>query len=138
MPDAMSIIREVSDQYGVSVETMRGKKHARLLFDARRDIYRRLREERSLSFNQIGIIMGGRDHTSIIHALNRERRARDIERIEAHKEKTKCRHDGFQQRLRGASSSAARRKRQKEERSQSTHQESKNGPPASETRHTSN
>lgn len=140
MPDAMNIIREVADRYGVSVEMMRGKKHPRMLFEARANIYARLREERSLSYPQIGRLMGMRDHTTIIHAVSEERRARDIALIYGHKEKTKCRRGGFQQRLRAASSRSAREQRKKEEAKSNGLPDprvNRRKPPASETRPTS-
>lgn len=67
--DAIGIIREVAARYGVSPDVLRGKTLTYQLLHARREVYRRLRDERKMSYSRIGRIMGGRDHSTILGAL---------------------------------------------------------------------
>jgi hypothetical protein len=84
-PDAMTIIGEVAAKYGITSELLRSKVHPIGLREARFATYRRLRDERMLSLNQIGRLMGGRDHTTIIHGLRDDRRQRDIAHVRGYK-----------------------------------------------------
>jgi chromosomal replication initiation ATPase DnaA len=63
------IIREVAAAHGVSPDTLRSREQPYRLSKARRTAYRRLRDERKLSYTRIAALMGGRDRTAIIHAL---------------------------------------------------------------------
>jgi chromosomal replication initiation ATPase DnaA len=64
---AIEIIAEVASKYGVTVEQIRGRHKPRLpqLRRARQEAVQRLRAERSLSNNQIGIVLGWRDPSTI-------------------------------------------------------------------------
>lgn len=73
---AAEIIAEVAEEYGITVEVLKGKRHTRKLLPARQAVARRLRYERKLATTVIGRLMGGRDHSTILNYLDDERRAR--------------------------------------------------------------
>jgi DNA-binding transcriptional MerR regulator len=74
MTTAMDIVREVAAQFGVSPDLLRSKQLKHLLFEPRMILCRRLRNERGLSLYQIGQILGGRNHTTILAYLDDKRR----------------------------------------------------------------
>ena len=65
------IMREVCARHGVTVVDLRGKCRKAALALARHELAYRLRNETSYSFQQIGNVMGGRDHTSVIGSIRR-------------------------------------------------------------------
>lgn len=67
--DAMAIIRQVAAQFGVSPDVLRSKRFKYLLVEPRMIVCRRLRDERRLSLLQIGRLLGGRHHTTILAYL---------------------------------------------------------------------
>lgn len=80
-PETRSIIEAVAIHNGTTVEVLRSKQSPVKYFAARSHVYKVLREHRKLSLAQIGIIMGGRCHTTILHGLRPERRLRDLEKL---------------------------------------------------------
>ena len=75
------ILRETSDMYGFSVDDLVGKSRSRPLVTARQIAMYVMRQMTSFSFPAIGREFGGRDHTTVMHAVTkiegqmRERRA---------------------------------------------------------------
>jgi len=70
---AIDIIREVAAKHGVPVGVVRSRKYPVVLNRVRREIYVRLREERKMSNQEIGIMMGNRHGGSVSHAVYRNR-----------------------------------------------------------------
>ena len=68
-PTAREIIREVARQHNVSIEELQSPSRVARLGVIRMEIYYRLRLERGMSFPQIGALMGGRDHTTVLHGV---------------------------------------------------------------------
>lgn len=78
------IIHIVSEFYNINIEDIAGECRKRELTVPRQIIMYLLREETKCSFPTIGQELGGRDHTTAIHAYNKIRR--DIEDIPKIKE----------------------------------------------------
>lgn len=64
-----AIIHAVADKYGMTTADLIGPKRSRWFSFARHEAMYRVRLERRLSLPAIGRIFGGRDHTSVLHAL---------------------------------------------------------------------
>ena len=73
MRTAIDIIRAEARSANVTPDVLRSKEFPQRLFSARVTVYRLLREERKLSLPQIGMLMGGRDHSTIFYALTPRR-----------------------------------------------------------------
>jgi chromosomal replication initiator protein len=71
-PDEMLV--EISDYFGLSVESLRGKSRQRELVTARQVAMYLFREQTDLSYPSIARIFGGRDHTTVIHAVEKIQR----------------------------------------------------------------
>lgn len=69
VPDA--ILREVSDFYGVDLRTMIGRGRSRNIVVPRQVAMYLLREETETSLVEIGKLLGGRDHTTIIYGFDK-------------------------------------------------------------------
>jgi chromosomal replication initiation ATPase DnaA len=74
LPDTVKIIAEVAERHGSSPRELCGRTGKKRLFDARLELILRLRAERGLSTTLIGRVLDGRDHTTIIHYLYRDKR----------------------------------------------------------------
>ena len=73
MSRAEAIIRDVCREHQVAIREVmgrRGRPQAKLVA-ARAEIVRRIRETTRLSLPQIGAVLGGRDHTTILHYLRK-------------------------------------------------------------------
>lgn len=68
------IVRQVAERHGITVEELLGPCRARRFAWPRQEAAYRLRTETPLSFAQIGERLGGRDHTTIIHAIRAHER----------------------------------------------------------------
>lgn len=75
---AWAIIKETAVNAGVSAAELCGYAKPYLLFDARRAVCNRLRFELGMSLAQVGRLMGGRDHTTVLSATNDKVRARNL------------------------------------------------------------
>lgn len=64
-----TILALVSLKHGVSEETMMGKSRVRAALEARREAIVLIYTHTRLSSPQIGAIFGGRDHTTVLHAM---------------------------------------------------------------------
>lgn len=71
------IIQSVEMHFNVTVSEMRGKRRHRQIAYARFAAMHLIHKYRQYSLPKIGKMFGGRDHTTVIHAL---RRVKDLER----------------------------------------------------------
>ncbi|MBI2448275.1 chromosomal replication initiator protein DnaA [Candidatus Microgenomates bacterium] len=75
------LLKKVSEHYEVSIEQLMGSRRNKELVYPRQISAYLLREELAMSFPRIGKELGGKDHTTIIHACNKiakEIRSSDI------------------------------------------------------------
>lgn len=68
---ADEIIRSVSDVFGVPVDKVMSRDRTKDVALTRQVIMYLMREEANVSLPQIGLAMGGRDHTTVIHACEK-------------------------------------------------------------------
>ncbi len=68
---ADAIIREVSDFYGVDVRTLQGRGRSRNIVVPRQVAMYLIREETDFSLMDIGQMLGGRDHTTVIYGCDK-------------------------------------------------------------------
>lgn len=68
---AKQIIREVSEFYDVNIDDILGSSRKKELVNPRQLIMYLIREETSSSFPNIGAEVGGRDHTTVMHACKK-------------------------------------------------------------------
>ncbi|HEV7345489.1 MAG TPA: helix-turn-helix domain-containing protein [Devosia sp.] len=71
MSDAQRILREVCSKHEVTKAELTGGQRGRAIVLARQEASYRLKKETTLSLPQIGRKLGGRDHTTILHAVRR-------------------------------------------------------------------
>ena len=69
--DAESILGAVARYYGVGLPELRGKARNQKIVAPRHLAMYLLREDARLSLPQIGALLGGRDHTSVLHACEK-------------------------------------------------------------------
>ena len=69
------IVRAVADYYGVNLDQLRSSKRDRAIVVPRQIAMFLIREETDISLLRIGAELGGRDHSTVLHAcdkINRE------------------------------------------------------------------
>lgn len=66
---ARSIMTEVCRKHGISRDELCSASRARHLVAARHEVFYRLRSETGLSLPRIGHLVGGRDHTTVLHGV---------------------------------------------------------------------
>jgi len=79
------IAKAVSDYYGVGMEALRGQKREKSIVVPRQIAMFLMREETDVSLLRIGAELGGRDHSTVLHAcdkINREMQVNDEMRRE--------------------------------------------------------
>jgi len=69
LPRQMVILIEVAREKGFTLAEMRSDRKNRKLAAARQKAMWRMKKETSLSFPRIGQLLGGRDHTTILHGV---------------------------------------------------------------------
>jgi|10_taG_2_1085330.scaffolds.fasta_scaffold98562_2 chromosomal replication initiator protein len=69
-PSFESVIAVVSEVFDLSVEQIISKTRKRNIVIARQMVCLICRELTDLSYKYIGLIIGGRDHSTVIHAVN--------------------------------------------------------------------
>ena len=79
--EAASVVRIVAKHFGLSENDLLGRLRTKEIANARQLAMYLLREENSLSLIHIGAILGGRDHSTVRHGV--EKITQDIERDEA-------------------------------------------------------
>jgi len=65
------IFREVSQHYGIDQRAIRGRGRSRNVVLPRQVVMYLLREETDASLVEIGELLGGRDHTTVMHGYNK-------------------------------------------------------------------
>ena len=70
-PPLEKILEVVALHYGVSCEDLRGRSRVVRVAEPRQVAMYLMREESEASFPQIGITLGGRDHTTILHGCDK-------------------------------------------------------------------
>jgi len=55
--------------YGVTETQLKSRVRTRAIAEPRHELMRRLRNEHGWMFKEIGFLLGGRDHTTIIHGV---------------------------------------------------------------------
>lgn len=65
------IIREVCKKHQVTIPELKGIRRSRQFVIARHEASYRLSKETTLTLGQIGILVGGRDHTTILHGIRK-------------------------------------------------------------------
>jgi chromosomal replication initiator protein len=74
------ITKAVSEYYGVGMDQLRGQKRDRAIVTPRQIAMFLMREETDVSLLRIGAELGGRDHSTVLHAcdkINREASVND-------------------------------------------------------------
>lgn len=63
------IIAQVADRHGLTVAELMGTTRVRLIAHARQEAMWRISRELGRSLPEIGRMMGGRDHTTVLHGI---------------------------------------------------------------------
>ena len=63
------IIYRIAEKHCISVADIKGTSRKQYIVLARQEAAWRLRDERKLTLNQIGSLLGHKDHTTILHAI---------------------------------------------------------------------
>ena len=66
-----TVIAAVSDHFGIAADQIKGKSRRKMTVLCRQVAMYLLREETSLSLNAIGKLLGGRDHSTVLHGHER-------------------------------------------------------------------
>ncbi len=76
MPEtpAQTILREVAEKHGMTVKQVQSAARLKAYVCARQEASYRLNTELGFSLKQIGNMLGRRDHTTILHAINRHKK----------------------------------------------------------------
>jgi chromosomal replication initiator protein len=61
----------VSSYFGVSTQALAGKSRSRPIAEARHVAMYLLREDAQLALKQVGLILGRRDHSTVIHGVQK-------------------------------------------------------------------
>lgn len=69
--DPEAILNAVVRHFGVSIEELRGKARTKTIVAPRHMAMYLLREDAKMSLPQIGALLGGRDHSSVMHACDK-------------------------------------------------------------------
>ena len=70
-PDANHLLHAVSAYFAISTEALAGKSRARPVAEARHTAMYLLREDGQLGLKQIGFLLGQRDHSTVIHGVQK-------------------------------------------------------------------
>jgi chromosomal replication initiator protein len=74
-PDPELLLQAVSSSSGVSRQALSGKSRARPIAEARHIAMYLLREDAQLALKQVGLLLGHRDHSTVIHGVQKVSRA---------------------------------------------------------------
>jgi chromosomal replication initiator protein len=74
-PDANLLLQAVSSYFGISLQALAGKSRARPIAEARHTAMYLLREDAQLALKQVGLLLGHRDHSTVIHGVQKVSRA---------------------------------------------------------------
>lgn len=70
-PKGMEVIQAASDAFKVSIGELRGKTKVRRISNIRFVVYYLCIRLSGLSSSQVGILLGGRDHSTVLHGIQR-------------------------------------------------------------------
>lgn len=70
----MDVALDVAEIWGLETATLRGRTNSKRVNEARKDLVVRLRAESGMSYAEIGIFLGGRDHSTIMFLAGEKRR----------------------------------------------------------------
>jgi chromosomal replication initiator protein len=73
------VVEAVAKFYDISVEDLKGPKRLKEIVKPRQMVMYLLREESNLSYPKIGRELGGRDHTTVIHAVGKIGTATEVD-----------------------------------------------------------
>lgn len=71
--DAKGIILEVCAKHEISYEMIRSPRRNRIVVAARHEAFYRLSQETSMSLPNIGMKLGGKDHTTVLNGIARHK-----------------------------------------------------------------
>jgi chromosomal replication initiator protein len=71
---AQTVLREVSEKYGLTVRQIQSIVRLKLYVLARQEASYRLNKELGFSLTQIGRMLGKRDHTTVLNAIQMYKR----------------------------------------------------------------
>lgn len=69
--DPQAILQAVSQYYGVPIQAITGKSRAKQIAEARHIGMYLLREDAELALKQVGLLLGHRDHSTVIHGVQK-------------------------------------------------------------------
>jgi chromosomal replication initiator protein len=69
--DPQAILQSVSNYYGVPIPAITGKSRSKQIAEARHIAMYLLREDGELALKQIGLLLGHRDHSTVIHGVQK-------------------------------------------------------------------
>jgi chromosomal replication initiator protein len=69
--DPHAILRAVSQYYNIPVQAIAGKSRAKPIAEARHVAMYLLREDGELALKQVGLLLGHRDHSTVIHGVQK-------------------------------------------------------------------
>lgn len=69
--DPNALLNAVSSYYGISIAALAGKSRARPIAEARHTAMYLLREDAQLALKQVGLLLGHRDHSTVIHGVQK-------------------------------------------------------------------
>ncbi len=78
-PDEQTVIRSVCDEYRVSAQDLKGASRTKQLALARQVTMYLLRTRLNLSLKEVGYALGGKDHTTVMHAMDKITRLRSVD-----------------------------------------------------------
>ena len=71
---ARTILNEVAEKYGMTVQAVQSACRKKNFVAARQEASYRMSSELKFTLNQIGKLVGGRDHTTVLHAIRRHQK----------------------------------------------------------------
>lgn len=60
------IISDVCQKWGITEENLKGNSRINIFVMARREAAKAMRESTDISYTSIGVILGGRDHATVL------------------------------------------------------------------------
>ena len=69
--DPQAILESCSSYYNVPIQAITGKSRAKQIAEARHVAMYLLREDAELALKQIGLLLGHRDHSTVIHGVQK-------------------------------------------------------------------
>ena len=83
MVDYLKIIKLVAKKHGITLRQLLGPLRIRHLVTARSEAAHILRNDLGLTYPAIGLILGRRDHTTIINLLQHHKNMEELQKVRA-------------------------------------------------------